>query len=94
MEMSYLDRPVNYPVGKPLEVRLQKNENKKHCGHYSDLVDESGFYEEIHRVHCLLLVIFQRFRSYGIAKAGARPLGLVRIHCSRDLCRSSVCVRV
>jgi hypothetical protein len=30
-----------------------------HCGHYSDLVDESGFSKEIHHVHCFLLVIFQ-----------------------------------
>jgi hypothetical protein len=30
-----------------------------HCGHNSNLVDESGFSEEIHYVHCLLLVIFQ-----------------------------------
>jgi hypothetical protein len=35
-----------------------------HCGHNSNLVDESGFSEEIHHVPCLLLVIFQCFSSY------------------------------
>jgi hypothetical protein len=28
-------------------------------GHISNLVDESGFSEEIHHIHCLFLVIFQ-----------------------------------
>jgi hypothetical protein len=30
-----------------------------HCGHNSNLVDESGFYEEINYVHSLVVAIFQ-----------------------------------